>query len=200
MMAAEETSAANLEHVNFSQIFESFQNFTREARWIVWRLDNGRKVPLSKNNVNAVGNLISHAAPLKEVMARTTAGPNLNPGFVLSGDLYPIVGGVDLDGCRNPQTGEIDEWAKTWVNKLNTYTEISPSGTGVKIFVNDVTPVLGNHVAQTGRVVKFGKKPQIEIYTTGRYFAVTGWRLEAAPNEIRKSPEAWKDILDYIAS
>src|SRR4051794_7753634 len=43
--------------------------------------------------------------------------------------------GVDLDKCRDPKTGELEPWAANVVKIFDSYTEISPSGTGVKIFV-----------------------------------------------------------------
>jgi primase-polymerase (primpol)-like protein len=52
-------------------------------------------------------------------------------GFVFSSD-DPYVG-IDLDGCRNPQTGYIEPWALEIVRRLNSYTEISRSGTGLHI-------------------------------------------------------------------
>ena len=40
--------------------------------------------------------------------------------------------GVDLDLCRDPQTGEIDPWAKAFLSEFPpTYTEPSQSGTGL---------------------------------------------------------------------
>jgi primase-polymerase (primpol)-like protein len=38
--------------------------------------------------------------------------------------------GVDLDKCVAPETGEIEEWAQEVIEELDSYTEISPSGTG----------------------------------------------------------------------
>jgi putative DNA primase/helicase len=43
--------------------------------------------------------------------------------------------GVDLDNCRDPQTGEIELWAFDIVMMLDSYTEISPSGTGLHILL-----------------------------------------------------------------
>ena len=42
---------------------------------------------------------------------------------------------VDLDHCRNPENGTIDQWAKDILTRLNSYSEISPSGTGVHVFI-----------------------------------------------------------------
>src|SRR5919202_5038900 len=41
---------------------------------------------------------------------------------------------VDLDDCITADTGEITPWAKNILDKLNSYSEISPSLTGVKIW------------------------------------------------------------------
>src|SRR5260370_37848153 len=43
--------------------------------------------------------------------------------------------GMDLDHCYDPVTGVVDEWALKIVRILNSYTEITPSGTGLHVFV-----------------------------------------------------------------
>jgi putative DNA primase/helicase len=96
-------------------------------------------------------------------------------GFVFStSDPYS---GVDLDNCRNPESGEIAEWAWAVICELNSYTEISPSGTGVKIWVKGKLPPGARNRT------KFASG-EIEIYSRGRYFTVTGWHLSNTPPEI----------------
>lgn len=96
--------------------------------------------------------------------------------------------GVDIDTCRNPETGELSPEARDIVDSLNSYTEISPSGYGVHIYVevaegfsldgfkkNGVRlPPNGieRYVMKDGKRVK--KEPEIEFYLEGRYFTVTG--------------------------
>src|SRR3954452_21484848 len=41
--------------------------------------------------------------------------------------------GVDLDRCRDAETGEVEEWVREIIEELDSYTEVSPSGTGVHI-------------------------------------------------------------------
>ena len=43
--------------------------------------------------------------------------------------------GIDIDHCIDPGTGIIDDKAKKIVDRLNSYSEISPSGQGLHIFV-----------------------------------------------------------------
>ena len=42
---------------------------------------------------------------------------------------------MDLDGCRDPRTGEIEPRALEVVRDLGSYAEVSPSGTGVKVYL-----------------------------------------------------------------
>jgi putative DNA primase/helicase len=52
--------------------------------------------------------------------------------------------GVDLDGCLDSLTEEIEPWAWTIIEELDSYTEISPSGKGVHVLVRAVLPEGGN--------------------------------------------------------
>jgi primase-polymerase (primpol)-like protein len=87
-------------------------------------------------------------------------------GFVLSsGD--PFVG-VDLDACRNPETGEIAEWAQKIIDRVQDgYIEVSPSGTGIHIIVKGTVRGSG----KTQRRVESGK---IEMYSRERFLTITG--------------------------
>jgi len=97
--------------------------------------------------------------------------------------------GVDLDNCRNPQTGEIAEWAKPIIESLASYTEVSPSETGVKIFVKArKSGPRCRTVYETG---------EIEIYDRERYFALTGHRLDGTPETIEDRQEQLDQL--YLA-
>lgn len=76
--------------------------------------------------------------------------------------------GVDLDDCRNPETGEITPFAMNIIQRLNSYTEISPSQRGVKIIIKGSLP---KYVSEGG-----GKNEElrIEVYDRTRYFTITG--------------------------
>jgi hypothetical protein len=51
--------------------------------------------------------------------------------------------GIDLDACRNPNTCELTSWARTIVTRFDTYTEVSPSGFGVKLTAKGRLPLNG---------------------------------------------------------
>jgi len=86
------------------------------------------------------------------------------------------VTGVDLDHCRDPVTGAIDEWARDVIDKLNTYTEVSPSGTGLHAMVaGDVPEDWMNH------------DQGIEVYggNDARFLCVTGHQVPGSPRTLR---------------
>ena len=84
-------------------------------------------------------------------------------GFVFTEEAGII--GVDLDKCV-AEDGTIDEWALEAVRRFNSYTELSPSGTGLHIYARGHIPISGR------------KKGHVEIYRQGRFFTVTGHLLE----------------------
>ena len=89
-------------------------------------------------------------------------------GIVLGNGLV----GIDLDHCRDPQTGTIALQALTIIKQLNSYTETSPSGTGVHILVLGSLP--------PGR----RRKGSIEMYGEDRYFTITGAHHPTTPSTI----------------
>jgi len=76
-------------------------------------------------------------------------------GFVFK----PPYIGVDLDDCV--VDGKLNEFAQKVVEKLGSYTEYSPSGTGV-------------HIICKGDLPRSVKTETHEVYTTARYFTMTG--------------------------
>lgn len=89
-------------------------------------------------------------------------------GFVFSsGDPYA---GVDLDKCRDSETGDLEEWAAEIIRDLGGYAEASPSGTGVHVIVRGDAPNK--------------KRGGVEAYSSRRYFTVTGEALEGAGVQI----------------
>ena len=84
-------------------------------------------------------------------------------GFVFSPN-DPYVG-IDFDDCL--EGGKLKDWAHELVNLiLPTYTEISPSGNGIKMWIQANKTNSGNRksIGDGG----------IEIYDQERYFTVTG--------------------------
>jgi len=87
-------------------------------------------------------------------------------GYVFSAD-DPYTG-LDFDTCRDPDTGDLDAWAAAALAGLDSYAEVSPSGTGIKSFVKATLPDHGIH----------RKRPDdlpggmVEMYDSGRFFKI----------------------------
>jgi len=112
-------------------------------------------------------------------------------GFVFTAsDPYA---GVDLDNCRDSETGEIAEWGLVIIRALDSYTEVSPSGTGVHIIVRGRLPGgKGRRIALSGG--------NIEMYSRGRYFTFTGNRVEGTPTDIRDCHTELLALRDKLLS
>lgn len=84
--------------------------------------------------------------------------------------------GIDLDHVVNSHTGEVQPWALEIVERLNSYTEYSPSGTGLHIFVRGDIPSSGRKKA-----LSKGTGEAVELYKEKRYFTVTARPFLPAP-------------------
>ncbi len=130
-------------------------------------------------------------------------------------ELAPIgdgrqVAGIDLDTCRDPETGAIEGWAQAIVDRLGTYTEVSPSGTGVKLFLlygeadlDRLRRALGmtasgdwKHGASWTQRTGGDHPPAIEVHLSNRYFAVTDEIVDGCTDELREVPAA--ELLQII--
>jgi RecA-family ATPase len=107
-------------------------------------------------------------------------------GIVLGEIGDTILCGVDLDSCRDRDTEEIEVWALEVIARFDSYTEVSPSGTGVKLFFRVAgadkpqLDVLFN--GQSGRQFKRGggvHPAAIEVYRGNRFFTTTGDAISA---------------------
>lgn len=88
---------------------------------------------------------------------------------------------VDLDHCIDDH-GTIAPWARAIIDRLNTYTERSPSGRGIHMLL------WADRLPPGGR-----KGRHIEIYDAGRYVTLTG-------HSIVGTPMALQERTDMIAA
>ncbi|MFN0055544.1 MAG: AAA family ATPase [Planctomycetales bacterium] len=160
-------------------------------QWVLWRSvvrqSRPTKQPFQVNGQLAESDNPATWNTFDAVLAVYQRGGWSGIGFVFSADDDFV--GVDFDGCRNPENGEIDWWAVEALSEFPSYAEISPTGTGVKAFVRGSLPTektgakTGVHNQPPG-LGYGGKKPGIEAYQRGRFFAVTGHHLDGAPEDV----------------
>lgn len=175
-----EEKALKINPENIPEDLKSLEN------WVGWkpeeRSGNRTKVPYDPST----GELASSTDPETWVDFDTLKNkPKYGLGFVFTNTPFA---GVDLDGCRNSDTGELASEAQKIVDRLDSYTEISPSGTGLHIIVEGSFTGGGN---KTGDVDGF---KELEMYHTARYFTVTGNVLDNEKTTIEPRQDELEEL------
>jgi putative DNA primase/helicase len=94
--------------------------------------------------------------------------------------------GIDLDHCVND--AKILTWALKIIFELESYSEFSPSGSGVRIFLDGKLPPGGR------------KRGSVEMYESGRYFTVAGQHYPKSPGTIEQRQEAIEALHKRVFS
>ena len=173
------------------QIVNVPDELVRLQQWVCWKRHNGTKVPIQSRITT---DMASSTDPVTwstfddAVTACDLYAHLESPGFVFTMD-DPFVG-VDLDACIDDR-GKIADWALTILARFDTYAEISPSGTGLKLWCRGEWDAKNRATVQE----QDGKNSQIEVYSHKRYFAVTGNRWEGCDSSTVKSAQSALDWL-----
>ena len=118
--------------------------------------------------------------------------------FIISKDCGYV--GIDCDGCRNPETGEIHPLVAKWTRR--TYAEISSSGKGVKFFLKATLPEtfkkFDNENVPWKNFLPGEEHVGIEIHTF-QPFHLTGNRVDGSPSSIAEDEELLTGILTRFA-
>jgi len=161
----------------------------RRPQWVAWReknrSGNSTKVPVNPHTAGYAD--VSDPATWRTFEEACLAAerhglPGI--GFVLTADTGIVA--VDLDNCRNPETGELNRMEELIVARLNSYSEVSPSGCGIHIFVKGKSP--------GGRQRRKG----IEMYGSGRYLTVTGENRGSVSARLEERQDVVNDLHAWI--
>ncbi len=103
---------------------------------------------------------------------RYAATHGLLIGYMFSAD-DPYTG-LDKDGCRDPETGELTPDTFILLGRVPTYTEASVSGTGIHAIARATKP--GPRCRRAGS--------DLELYGGARFFVFTGNHIAGTPGAI----------------
>ena len=158
-----------------------------EKRWLVWRDEDGRKVPYYPTTHRRRSGTMETAQDYAAMGAHADAMEALKhhtPHYTGLG--YAITNGnllIDLDDVLGADGKFIDDWAEKFTYKAiaaGAFVEVSHSGTGI-------------HIIGRGHARKAGAKGIcIEVYPDKRFVAITGQLL---PNT--SCPDTVTDITEF---
>lgn len=156
--------------VDFGAIPLDLKMIPRFCLWKYTLVGDGETQKWSKLPVQPTGKSASSTNPATwtDFLTAQKAYENGNfdgIGFVFTGDDNLI--GVDIDDCRDPQTGALNKLAQGILNNVEGYAEVSPSGTGIKIFTR-----ADLHSAHVDHDIG------LEVYAKSRYFTITGHHIK----------------------
>jgi hypothetical protein len=192
----------------------TLDHLAHTRRWVAWRNElrgqKATKVPYAPSGRKAKADDPETWGTRSEAEARARRIVNGQGGGVgielgdIGADQY--LAGIDLDSCMS--NGTIAPWAAAILELLDSYAEISPSGSGLKLFCYIETvdvrwfldliaveqdgwgcrrDVPGEDARDHG--------PAVEFYAALRYFAVTDNRWPTAPDRIRLLDRALLESL-----
>jgi putative DNA primase/helicase len=149
-------------------------------QWVVWRgeLEDSKqkKIPYNPHyrNARASVKIPKSWGTLDESLTALESGHYSGLGFMITPPLVMI----DLDHSIDSATQTItDPQAAEIVQSINSYTELSPSGTGLHVLAYGQLPGKGIHTA-------------IEMYGQDRFTTITTHHVAGTPTTIEQRQEA----------
>lgn len=145
---------------------DALQEIKDLSQWVayqkIWNEDRQKYSKIPKNARTGYGAKANDPATWCDYETAIRGAEKLNldgVGFEFAGGYL----GVDLDHVIH-EDGSLDPIAKEVIETLDSYTEYSPSRTGVHIIVKTDIPKIGARNDEIG----------LEMYNNGRFFTMTG--------------------------
>ncbi|MEL7658688.1 MAG: DNA primase, partial [Bacillota bacterium] len=98
-----------------------------------WVVHDSKKIPYNPKTLEKAKAGRPETWGSFDEAVKCVKAPYTGIGFELNGG--GIIG-IDIDHCVNPETGEATPFAQNIINYLDSYTEYSPSGKGIHIFIS----------------------------------------------------------------
>lgn len=171
---------------------ESIPAFMRaQSRWAPCKIVPRKGRPDKTDKIPGAGLKVDNPRawlPFDKARASHEKWPKDYPGisFVMT-DLQGLVG-IDLDNCV--AGGQLAPWAADLVKRARSYAELSPSGTGVHIFVRgSLASVDGCDGQDWQHAISPDTDERIEVYGGGgRHITVTGHLVRGAAADVQDAP------------
>ena len=161
--------------MNVDNIPESLK---KHKQWVGWKFEttaNGYRTKVPKHSIEKyTASIIKPEHWVDFETSLQYIGDFDGIGFVVAKDDPFVI--WDLDDCYSLYNGRFSTDANDIKSRLNSYTEVSPSGKGLRIIVK-------------GTIGPFGKRnnpDKIEVYDSKHYLTITGHHVRGTPKVIKK--------------
>ena len=157
-----------------------------------WLRENGRfvlrrgKIPYTRHGRKADPTNPADGCTAEEALTAWRSAPERYDGLGVM--IIPPLVGIDLDHVISTE-GELSSVAQGVLNIVDTYTEKSPSGTGLHLL-----GLVSGTIANTDRYLTKNATAGVEVYFGNRYFTFTGDCFSGG--EIREISGAVQEVLD----
>jgi hypothetical protein len=150
---------------------------TQERRWVcwkwTWKSSQWTKPPFQACDplLFAKSNDPETWGDYSVAVAAVAAGEANGIGYMLLGS---DLSAIDLDHCRDPQTGEIDEWAQAEIKATDSYVETTVSGAGLRILgIGSCSELHTNY-----RIPGTANGAKVELFrNTNRFVTISGLKI-----------------------
>ncbi len=170
--------------MNFNQIPEELKQL---PIWCVWNLEKGGKIPYNpRTGYKAKSNNLNSFTPFKTASKAVSDGRYNGVGI---GIFYGI-SAIDIDHCLNDRV--LSDMAADIIQRMNSYTEISPSGNGIRIIFKAPDWQYNKELYYI-----HNQKRGLEIYVSGatsKFVTITGNAINNVP--IADCSVALQEVLD----
>lgn len=163
--------------------------------WNPWKLVpdpdrlKPRKIPFQSTGKGADSANPAQWQPFEDALAQFTASPGTYTGLgVLA---TPHLPGIDIDNCV--ADGVITAGAQEVIDHFDTYTEFSPSGHGIRIFLASTWAPQPLHPQGF-------KREGLELYFSKRFLTVTGHHVKGTPTTVNDRTEQVRELYERLAS
>jgi predicted P-loop ATPase len=182
----------------FHGLPQALQPYAKQVRWVVWRLvarpnKKPTKPPYQARAPQRKASSIDPStwADFDTALAAYRAGKADGIGLCLYNSELEA---FDLDDCRNPTTGDIEPAALKLVARAKSYSEITVSGTGLRILLTGTGSKVHRKQAVPG-----ANGMTIETYRRAeRFIVVTGDVLPGTPDVLAPGDALIDEIVSKL--
>ena len=107
------------------------------ARWGVYATDSDRNKSINEGPIYIASGCgepwkrPKNLTTFDEAMGYCKTHPNYTPGYFFTEENRVVT--VGLRGCRDPESGQVENWAQEIIESCNTYSEVRSYGCDVRM-------------------------------------------------------------------